>query len=198
MQELGLEGKVKARAGEREICRLLDPQLDAELPDGRSLWQDRMGDVTLEEHAMDGVMGLLGSALDVRPGHFPRAEHETWKDRLGLDDTSNTTTRNLPNTNTNTNLPNGPAQVKTPATQFLAKTAPLRNSAPASPRNPITARPERAGKKRRYDESSYEGYEEDGYSTGGVDEAGGGGGARRASAGSKRQKRKVSGRLVGY
>ncbi|QIX02257.1 hypothetical protein AMS68_007774 [Peltaster fructicola] len=48
-------------------------------------------------------------------------------------------------------------------------------------------RPDRTGKKRRYDESSYEGYDDDGYSTGGVDDAG------RRINGAKRVKRKMAG-----
>lgn len=198
MQDLHLDGRIKAQKGDAALQGLMDPAWDNDLPDGQTWWTEKMRECKLgDESAADNMSALLGSALDMlRPGHLPKTEHEMWKDRLGLDDTPNTN----PNTNLNTRaLPNGPAPYaqKSATSNFLSKTAPARNSAPASPRNVGNGvaghRPERTGKKRRYDESSYEGYDEDGYSTGGVDDTGG----RRASA-SKRQKRKVSGRSEGF
>lgn len=150
------------------------------------MWQDQRGEALLED---DGDMEIALSKLDaalggMKPGRMPKAEHESWKAMLGLDETAaaNTTAVKQP-----------PAPMKVPASAFLAKTAPAtaarNHSAPSSPgRVAGVNRPERQGKKRRYDESSYEGYDlEDGYSTSGVDDTG-----RRGSGGGKRQKRKVS------
>ena len=188
VKDLGLEGKNKASKNQFELMGLMDPDWDAPLQDGRTLWDERMGDATTDlMNGGKGVLDLLDGALSgMRPGHLPKQEHEHWKGLLGLDETA----ANQPPT-TNKPLPGmAPAPPKTAATNLLSKTAPMRNSAPSSPRNAITARPERTGKKRRYDESSYEGYEEDGYSTGGD--------TGRRGSGGKRQKRKVSGRLSGY
>jgi len=146
----------------------------------------------------DELLGKLGAALSLAPGQLPKVEHEHWKGMLGLDEIK-------------------PMPVALQATKpghhgdlaaavagmnpALARTAPnhaVRASAPASPHGGgnglgAGARPDRAGKRRRYDESSYEGYDDEGgYSTGGIDDT-----ARRGSVG-KRQKRKVSGRLVRY
>jgi hypothetical protein len=171
---------------------LVDPGWSTKLPDGRTWWQDQRGDALLQTED-DGELALskLDAALGgMRPGQMPRAEHEQWKNSLGLDESP--AILNAPAIK----QPPVPATARPPtaASVFLAKTAPgaaIRSSAPASPSRGA-GRPERAGKKRRYDESSYEGYDQDdGYSTGGVDDTGG----RRGSGGGKRQKRqKVSGR----
>lgn len=164
-----------------------------------------------------GVGGMLEAALEMRAGALPRGEHESWKGLLGLDDLATTATTNVPAAATVKALPattaptpNGAAAapVRTTTNPLLARTFPqsqtttspaFKNaSAPSSPRPSHLAnggpRPERTGKKRRYDESSYAGYQEgydddDGYSTGG----GGGEERRRSGLGSqKRQRRKVS------
>lgn len=193
VKELGLEGRNEAKQGQAELEGLVDPAWSMELQDGRTLWQDHKGDFILGEHNQDSLFELLGPALDMRPGHLPSAEHNQWKNMLGLDDSS--LTKPTP-TSTSPSATTQPT--KTAASNLLSKTVPataVRNSAPASPRN-LTARPERAGKKRSYKDASFDGYaegfEDDGYSTGGMDEPG-----RRSSA-SKRQKRKVSGRMKGF
>ena len=165
-----------------------------EYPDGRSAWQTEREGALLGEHDTDKMLSMLNSALDMRPGHLPKQEHERWKADLGLDETATaTTTTTAPGSKP---LPIAAAPNKTPASNLLAKTAPgaVRNSAPVSPaRHPAPSRqPDRAGKKRRYDESSYEGYEDDGYDTSDTQRRGSSGGT------GKRQKRKVSGRKSGF
>jgi len=191
VKSLGLDGKNKPLKKELELQGLLDPAWDIELPDGRTLWQDQRGDALLETED-DGEMAMAKLDLafgGIREGQMPKKEHEHWRSELGLDDLpAPTATANALGA---AKQPPAPAIGRAPTgtSAFLAKTAPSRNSAPSSPSR-LGARPERSGKKRRYDESSYEGYDqEDGYSTGGVDDTGG----RRASGGGgKRQKRKVS------
>ncbi|KAK3686987.1 hypothetical protein LTR37_019289 [Vermiconidia calcicola] len=180
VKALGLEGRNKATVIKRDLQELLNPVFDLEIEDGRTVFQFERGQPLLgEKGAEDEMLGMLDKALDLKPGRLPRGEHELWRSSLGLDEQAPAAV--------------APVVKPVPATKtFLSKTAPgagMRNSAPASPRGAFGAvRPERAGKKRRYDESSYEGYDEDGYSTGGLDDAG-----RRGSGSGKRQKRKVSG-----
>jgi len=99
----------------------------------------------------NSMLSNLDAALSFKPGRLPKAEHEQWKAQLAFDD----------------NKAKPAALTKTAASNFLkSTTGPLaRKSAPASPRN-VPGRPERTSKKRRYDDTSFEGYEEEGYSTG--------------------------------
>jgi hypothetical protein len=203
VKDLGLEGRNKATKSVNELWGLVDPGWNSLEADGRTVWETRRADALLGEHDMDSMLGLLDSALGgVREGHLPKAEHEHWKGLLGLDEAANAAaaaTKQPPHPSSSVPLAQG-SKIGAPNPAFLAKTAPgaaVRNSAPASPRNTngpgVASRPDRAGKKRRYDESSYEGYEDDGYDTGGVDDSN-----RRGSSGGKRQKRKVSGRQPGF
>ncbi|KAK3068995.1 hypothetical protein LTR53_013017 [Teratosphaeriaceae sp. CCFEE 6253] len=181
---LGLEGRAKAQAGNGALAGLVDPAWELDAGSGRTWWDAQRGS------EVAGLLGEKGDALDMlallpaafqglgREG-FPKKEHEHWRHVLGLDEAG--TTPALPATK-----PNGvfPAALGKGATTPAQATA-LRNAAsPVSPNGVV--RPERAGKKRRYDEASYTGYHEgfvddDGYSTGG-DSSG-----LRGSAG-KRQK----------
>ncbi|KAK0950996.1 hypothetical protein LTR91_025276 [Friedmanniomyces endolithicus] len=185
VKQLGLSGRSKAQMGNGALAGLIVPEWDYDVGEGKTLWeQDRgaefpLGDPDTEQE----ILGKLSSALAMRPGHFPRSEHEQWKNVLGLDEPKGTPV-------VAATKPYGLLTAVNPA---LAKTAPgIRHSAPASPGEGLggAARPERAGKKHRYDEASYsgyhEGYDDDGYSTGG-DLA-----SRRGSA-SKRQKTGGSG-----
>ena len=193
LKDLGLEGKNKAAKNQGELWGLLHPEWSMDVGGGKTLWQERKEDALLGEHDSEQMLSMLDRALDMRTGHLPKGEHEHWKGLLGLDDTA--TAAAVPsklNVAATPAFTPGATAPKTAATNLISKTAPMRNSAPSSPRNTIAARPERAGKKRRYDESSYEGYEDDGYSTGGVDDTG------RRGSGGKRQKRKVSGRQTGF
>ena len=199
VKDLGLEGKNKAtKALVPALLPLVDPRWNDREADGRTVWQSQRGNALLGEHNPESMMRLLDSTMGgMKAGHLPKAEHEHWKGLLGLDEAANAAaaaTKQPPHPSFSIPLAQG-SKIGAPNPTFLAKTAPgaaVRNSAPASPRNTNgagVARPDRAGKKRRYDESSYEGYEDDGYDTGGVDDS-----SRRGSGGGKRQKRKVSGR----
>ena len=201
LKDLGLDGKNKATKNQDELAGLLLPDWSMDIGGGKTVWQDQRADALLGEHDSEQMLSMLDRALDMRPGRLPKAEHDKWQSILGLDEASIAVAAVAPGKQTNASATpaafspgttNTGMAPRTAATNLLSKTAPMRNSAPASPRSNIAARPERAGKKRRYDESSYEGYDDDGYSTGGMDDTG-----RRGSSGGKRQKRKVSGRQDG-
>lgn len=181
VKELGLEGRNKATKGKAELQGLLDPDWSLDMGDGKNMFQHRMEDCMLGEHDENQLLSMLGSALDMRPGHLPKPEHEYWKSTLGLDDSSLAASANKAAS---------PTAAPPAAKSLLTKTAPgaaLRGSAPASPKM-VAGRPDRAGKKRRYDERSWEGYDaaEDGYDANGE--------RRGSDGGGKRQKRKVRGR----
>lgn len=188
VKDLGLEGKNKAVSNQGELAAILDPDWNAMTANGSTWWDERWQELRLDdEKAQAQVLSKLDSALHMEPGRLPAKEHEEWKSTLGLDDSASLA-KAAP----------APSAVKQPAINaHLAKTAPAaaaRGSAPSSPRNGI--RPDRTGKKRSYRDSSFEGYndgfEDDGYSTGGVDDTG----RRRDST--KRQKRKVSVKDAGF
>ncbi|TKA74695.1 hypothetical protein B0A55_05088 [Friedmanniomyces simplex] len=179
VKQLGLSGRSKVHMGNGALAGLMVPDWDYDVGGGKTFWeQDRGAEFPLgNPETEQEVMGKLGPALSLRAGQLPKGDHEQWKSILGLDEPKGTPV-------VTATKPNGLLAASNPA---FAKTAPgLRHSAPSSPGQGLGgARPERAGKKRRYDEASYSGYHEgfddDGYSTGG-DSA-----SRRASA-SKRQK----------
>jgi len=150
LKELGLPGKNKVTDNQNELQGLVDPNWDTPTEDGGTWW------LNSRPRASDGPMknnmlASLNAALSLKPGRLPKADHEHWKAQLAFDDAK----------------PKPAALAKTAASNFLkTTTGPLaRKSAPASPRN-VPGRPERTSKKRRYDDTSFEGYEEEGYSTG--------------------------------
>ena len=203
VKDLGLEGKVKATRSQNELWGVVNPEWDWVTENGQTQWQVQRGELMLGDGDVENVLGMLDGALGgMKEGHLPKAEHEKWKSLLGLDETTTAATgpaKPLPHPTSYVPLAQG-SRIGAPNPAFLTKTAPgavVRNPAPASPRNAngpaVVVRPDRAGKKRRYDESSYEGYEDDGYDTGGVDDSN-----RRGSGGGKRQKRKVRRRESGY
>ncbi|KAK4506583.1 hypothetical protein PRZ48_000315 [Zasmidium cellare] len=181
VKALGLEGRNKATQNEHELWGLVDPAWEQELEPGLTGWQQKLREVNLplaRTEAHDNVFSKLDAALALHPGRLPPKEHKEYQSMLGLDDPA---VGVKPGMN---KVPNGPVSA-------VAKTAPatqIRNSAPASPGS-MAGRPDRANKKRRYDDASYvgyqEGYEDDGYSTGGMDDTG-----RHGSNAAKRQKRK--------
>ncbi|KAL1306652.1 hypothetical protein AAFC00_005326 [Neodothiora populina] len=138
-------------------------------------WYDqRVHGKELERWESLPVMAKLGKALQMNPGKLPAEEHDKWKNLIAFDDTAAKTPSLAPS--------------RTPAHQAMLKSQPtsMRASAPASPRVGQGVRPDRPNKKRRYDESSYHGYndgfhDDDGYSTGGLDD-------KRSSATKKRRK----------
>lgn len=219
IKALEIEGRIKPKPTDFVLLKMMDPEKDWADEEGRPMWEREMegedGEAVLGGGSeLESVEAFLntGGALDLRPGSLPRTENESWKHFLGFDDL----TTSAPPAKTAASTiatPHGPSRTASSTNPLLTRTlqqpAVKNNSAPASPRNthinhPSGLRPERSGKKRRYDESSYagyaEGYEDDGYSTGG----GGGLDERRGSQGRtgsgsaggggiKRQKRKVSG-----
>jgi len=157
---------------------------DMDVGGGLTHWESENGNVFAdgEKGALEDVLVRLNGGLGLRGGQMPKGEHEHWKNILGLDE---------PKVGTPAVNAAKPGLLH-PALAKTASAVAARASAPASPRYGL-GRPDRAGKKRRYDDSSFDGYaqtfEEDrGYSTGGTDD-------RRGSA-SKRPRvegnRKVS------
>lgn len=145
-----------------------------------NVWQatKRSGNAQLGDKAAEReVFDRLSKAFDLHPGRLPPKEHKEYQSMLGLDEPGAGVKMGM------AKAPNGPVGA-------IAKTAPAAqnwNSAPVSPGD-STARPERSNKRRRYDDSSFEGYkeayEDDGYSTGGSN--------------AKRQKRKVGIQAPGH
>jgi hypothetical protein len=193
---LGLEGKNKAQPNNGELEGLVEPGWNMDVGDGVTMWDQRWQDFRLDdEKPKEDILSKLESALKMEPGRLPKQEHAEWKNTLGLDDVAAAVAAAATTTKP---AAAAVAAKPLPGNLHLAHTAPAmaaRNSAPSSPRNAI--RPDRTGKKRRYNDSSFEGYndgyDEDGYNTGGVDENG-----RRRDASSKRQKRKVSVKNAGF
>lgn len=169
LKDLGLEGRNKATESKKELEGLIDPAWDYVTPNGTTLWQEQNPTADLDGPAKNDIFANLDAALSFKSGRLPKAEHDRWRHALGLDDGG----KAAPVTN--------PTLPKTAASHFLktAAGATARNSAPASPRN-VPGRPERTSKKRRYDDRSYEGYEDDGYSTGDVDDRSAGKRRKRA------------------
>jgi len=155
------------------------------------LWKIDEGD--------DDPKSKIVKALHFSVGKLAKHEDEKWRALLGLDDSTTTTT-------TNTNVINHVNSSKQPSllkTGNLAPTVPtaitspisalggfvkyaggfggtgMRSSAPASPVASRSAieRPDRLGKKRRYDDASFEGYD-NGWVDDGYDTADGAGGRR--------------------
>lgn len=141
-------------------------------------WHDqRVRGKELELWESNPIMHKLDRALQMNPGRLPHDEHEKWKSMIDPAEKPKPT-------------PSFDA-MKNSTLQAVSKTqsSSARASAPASPTWTSAtsgARPDRQGKKRRYHEGTYEGYndaynDEDGYSTGGVDDS-------RGSATKKRRK----------
>lgn len=177
VKALGLEGKNKAESNLKELEGLSDAGWGTLVDGNRTMFQAHwesqnmvLGNVNHENE----LLRKLDSALKMEPGRLPGKQHEHWKSMLGLDESAAPATTKA-------------SALKFPPTNALSRTAPAmaaRSSAPASPRGAI--RPDRSGKKRRYNDSSFEGYDnEDDGNVSTVDEMG------RRISGSKRQKRKV-------
>lgn len=167
--------------------RLILPHLDMEVQEGRTMWEGMMEDrpslPTVSEESADGLGAaaeFLAPALSgMRKGALPRSEAAQWASILGLDEVAKSAAPGGPR-------PNGVgAGAAHPALSKLASQQRIGVSAPASPAyggGGALQRPDRAGKKRRYDDASFEGYEE-GYSTGG--ESGGMGKRVKVGAGGR-------------
>jgi len=182
LKTLGLEGRPFAKPNQRELEGLAEDAWDEPGPDGKTYFDMFFDGIELGNAAAESeIMASLGAAFTFNIGHLSDEEENKWKGYLGLDD------EKAPAQKIAKGTPQQSAMRPTAAAIALAKTVPnvmQRASAPASPANSAN-RPDRANKRRRYDDSSFEGYDnDDGYSTGGVDD--------RGTGGPKRQKRKVS------
>lgn len=179
MKDLKIEGRHKLVKDKRDLEGFVHPDWNDLDEVGRTRWQNERQDALLGQHDVSQTLELLDTALDMRKGHLPAEEHAQWKGILGFDDVAKTVAA-VPALTTATN-------------PQLARASAAAAARPASPRS-FANRPERSGRKRRYDESSYtgyhEGYEDDGYSTGGTNDA------NRRGSGGKRQKRKVSAKSI--
>ena len=184
VKQLGLEGRSKAHVGDGALAGLLHPDYDWDVGGGMTLWDQQKGELPqLEGGDISALLAKLSTPNLLRAGQMPKQEHKEWKDLLSLDE---------PAKSTPAALPTKPGML---AQQALARSAPglaARASAPLSPRNGVVVgRPERAGKKRRYDDSSFDGYtqtfDEDGYSTGGKEDTG----SRRGSGSASGKRMKV-------
>lgn len=169
LKDLNLEGRNKATESRKELEGLIDPAWDSLTQNGTTLWQEQNPTADLEGPAKNDILANLDAALSFKPGRLPKVEHDRWRHSLGLDDGGKVSAAA------------GAGPPKNVTSNFLKTNAgfSVRNSAPASPRN-IPGRPERTSKKRRYDDRSYEGYEDDGYSTGDVDDRSAGKRRKRA------------------
>lgn len=163
-RNLGVEGRNKATVQEGHLQGLVDPLWDAEVSGNVTMWDQKTENVKMNGTSTEDLLISLNDALRLRPGRLPRAEYAEWRQQLGLDDAG---------ANPKEALPARPPDVNSAPTN-------ARSSVPSSPNG--TLRPDRAGKKRRYDESSYEGYDDDPIA--GID--------GRAN-GARRVKRKVTG-----
>ncbi|CAK1355923.1 Mediator of RNA polymerase II transcription subunit 19 [Cercospora beticola] len=176
VKNLGLEGLNKAAPNQGELRGLVDPDWNFETAPGQTLWDQTWQELKLGDSAAENeLLGKLDSALQFQPGRLPRNEHEAWKKTLGLDESTLAAKSLAASKDAKRPVPNA----------HLAKTAPataMRSSAPSSPRN--GQRLDRAGKKRSYGDSSFEGYGEGYEDDTDLDDNG----RRRDS--SKRQKRK--------
>lgn len=180
VKALGLEGRNKATQNNNELWGLLHPDWSQEVEPGVNVWQmqKRNGNALLGDKAAErDVYEKLSKAFDLHPGRLPPKEHKEYQSMLGLDEPG-------------AGVKMGMAKAPNGHVSAIAKTAPAAqnwNSAPVSPEDGV-ARPERSNKRRRYDDSSFEGYkeayEDDGYSTGGSN--------------AKRQKRKVGIQTPGF
>jgi hypothetical protein len=161
LKDLGLEGRNKATESEGYLQGFVDPAWDDAVFDGsgKTIWQARMEPTAIGGSTQETLLKGLDAALTFKSGRLPKAEHNQWTHSLGLGETVAAKA-----------APVAPAvPAKTQTTNFVSKVAPIangRSSAPASPQS-LAGRMQRKGAKRRYDESTYEGYDEDGYSTGG-------------------------------
>jgi hypothetical protein len=163
VKNLGLPGKNKPTDRPGELLGFMEWPEDA--------WYDQKIRGKELDLAQDGpMMKKLAKALQMNPGKLLPEDDAKWKGLLAYDEASVKTPV--------------VSATKRPAHQAMLKSQPssMRASAPASPRAQHGARLDRPNKKRSYVESSYEGYQDDdGYSTGGLDD-------KHNSAAKKRRK----------
>ncbi|KAI9710901.1 MAG: hypothetical protein M1820_002336 [Bogoriella megaspora] len=134
---LGLSGKAKPTSNPNEFLGLLDIPEDS--------WQATEVSTRDIKNGMTSTLeAKLDRALQIAPGKLPPEEADKWKSILSVDEPTKVKS-NLNPKNKSGSAPAAPPSAKA-------------SSPPSS--NPETSRPQRAGKKRRYDDASFEGYAE--------------------------------------
>lgn len=157
VKNLKLDGRNKAQANQGELIGLLDPLWNNDAGNGHTWWTakwysddnkgENEGKRLGEAASHEDLFSKLDKAFDMCPGRLPPKEHREWDNMLGLDDTGAAA---------GGRTPGGGAVKPQPAAAPAAQTT-----------GAVPGRPDRAGKKRRYNDSSfegYEGYDEDGSS----------------------------------
>lgn len=155
LKALGLPGRNKATDNARELLELPELPNPEESAHDPSLLRNRSAEGPLA----NSLLEKLNAALTFQPGQLPREHHEHWKSILAFEDPKAVVTPN-------TAVSFASSNVRTPLNITTTRTAVsgLRESSVSRPPSPVSgslsARPERAGKKRRYDDASFEGYAE--------------------------------------
>lgn len=154
LKDLNLDGRNKATDSMHELEGLVDPGWDAITQNGNTLWQEQNPTADTEGPLKNDMLANLDAALSLKFGRLPKAEYDRWNNQLGL---------NIPVVKPSGNTNNGAFKEppKTAASHFLkANTGPMASrSAPSSP-GTLLGRPERTNKKRSYQDSSFEGYDD--------------------------------------
>jgi hypothetical protein len=152
LKELGLDGRNKATESQHELEGLVDPGWDDITQNGNTLWQEQNPTANTEGPLKHDMLANLNAALTFKHGRLPKEEYNKWNHQLGLN-----VTAQKPSGTTNSSVSS--ALPRNPTSNFLkANTGPMASkSAPSSPGN-LLGRPDRAGKKRSYQDGSFEGY----------------------------------------
>ncbi|KAL9078438.1 MAG: hypothetical protein Q9157_002627 [Trypethelium eluteriae] len=151
IKTLGISGRNKSTTKPGELSSLFHIPEDA--------WQaTEVSTRNVKKGMTASLDAKLDRALKMAPGKLPPEEADKWKSLLAVDEpaksksgaaaTTDTTNRKLGT------LPPPSSNAKTAASNSTTATA---GSAAA---HPEPSRPQRANKKRRYDDSSFEGYAE--------------------------------------
>lgn len=155
LKGLGLPGRNKATDNPRELLELPELPIPEESAHDPSLLRNR----SAEGPIANSLLEKLDAALTFQPGQLPKEHHEHWKSILAIDDIKSAMTPNTAISYASSNA-RTPLNVTTSRNTLTG----LRESGDSRPPSPLSgslsARPDRAGKKRRYDDASFEGYAE--------------------------------------
>ncbi|KAI9691840.1 MAG: hypothetical protein M1822_007912 [Bathelium mastoideum] len=155
IKTLGISGRNKPTTKPGELTGLFRIPEDA--------WQaTEVSTRNVKKGPTAALESKLDRALKMNPGKLPPDEADKWKGLLAVDEPLKTKAANTDARRSGVQPSAGPSSTSHPAKAAFAGTA-------TSPTEP--ARPQRTGKKRRYDDASFEGYAE------GVDDDDSGGGA---------------------
>lgn len=141
IKQLEISGKNKSVKQPGELASIMD------FPD-EEWYNQKVFGKEVTQGLSDEVKTKLERSLNMLPGKLPSAEREKWEDFVNLDDAAKAKT----STTAGQKKPQQAASAK-----LGIPALPRRPSIALSPADRI-ARPERTGKKRRYDDNSFEGY----------------------------------------